>query len=72
MILLADIYDTIEQQLPDAVLALITIVVYSDPYFIAPKVTFTPKRNPELAVEARLDRDFGIPREAVAAICLWA
>jgi hypothetical protein len=72
MTLLVDVHEAIEKQLPAGVFQLLTITVYSDPYFIAPRVTFTPKRKPEMVIEAKLDHDFGIPREAIAAICLWA
>ena len=70
--LLADVREMVESQLPQRMLELITITILSDPYFIAPKVTFTPKRKPEMVVEARLDREFRIPKKAVAEICLWA
>lgn len=70
--LLADVREAVEEQLPERLLEEITITIYSDPYFIAPRVTFTPKRNPAMAVEAKLDSQFRIPKVTVAEICLWA
>jgi hypothetical protein len=70
--LLADVREAVEEQLPERMLELITITIMSDPYFIAPRVLFTPRRKPELVVEARLDHEFRIPKLAIAEICLWA
>lgn len=69
---LAEVYEAIEKQLPGRLIERVTITILSDPYFIAPRVTFVPKRRPDLTVEARLGQGYKIPDSTIAEICLWA
>jgi hypothetical protein len=68
-----DIFEAIRDQLPKLLREAVLIQVESDPYMLVINVTLRPKRNPDLAVKAKVQSlTFKLPDVAIAEICLLA